>query len=318
MSLVIESFTEFEEKITSAFEKVGYDVEFSENDTAVICNSGKISSVFAYRVISEAGYRPIISQNRINDDIEFTVEPNKTPDRFNKRECEKREMSQAEFWEKIEMKRGFNPNAPVEIQGKVLGTGFQVQEQIFLESGKVSTYVIEYMDTVAIPGRGLDLGCGTGANTLPLLDRGWSIIGIDNCVKGLQMLGKVASERGKNHLLTLMEADITSQEYPPGKFDLIVCINVLPYIQPTKLRALMVKIHSSLRPNGRFIGTFFFSNSSTDLAKAESLEKFGMHLYEGEYMGPALLKHTGFQVEDESLKDFGEGLKICYEFVAKV
>ncbi|HEY5120563.1 MAG TPA: class I SAM-dependent methyltransferase, partial [Acidimicrobiales bacterium] len=47
-------------------------------------------------------------------------------------------------------------------------------------------------------GRALDLGCGTGRNTLWLARRGWSVTGVDASRVGLDMATEQATREGLN------------------------------------------------------------------------------------------------------------------------
>ena len=86
-------------------------------------------------------------------------------------------------------------------------------------------------------------------------------------------------------------------------------------IDSKKLKPLIQKIHNSLVLNGTFIGTLFISTKNQAPNK-ELLEKLGAHFYKNEYLVPALLEHSGFNIE-ECIPRFVKGSDSrCIQFIA--
>ncbi|WP_235912090.1 class I SAM-dependent methyltransferase [Ruania zhangjianzhongii] len=87
-------------------------------------------------------------------------------------------------------------------------------------SGRVNTQLA----TVAVdlpPGRALDLGCGEGADTIWLAERGWQTTGVDIAGTALQRAARAASERGLDPaLVRWLQADLAAW-VPDGHYDLV-------------------------------------------------------------------------------------------------
>jgi len=74
------------------------------------------------------------------------------------------------------------------------------------------------------PGRALDLGCGTGRNSLWLARHGWRVTGVDASSVGLSMALQSARESGVD--LEVVEADLLQYRPALEGFDLVVVANI--------------------------------------------------------------------------------------------
>ena len=95
-------------------------------------------------------------------------------------------------------------------------------------------------------GTALDLGCGTGNSTLPLLDHGYDVTGVD-CVP--EMLAHARAKTGDR--ARLLELDV--RELPRlGAFDVVLCANdVLNYLLAEgELAAALAGAARNLAPGG--------------------------------------------------------------------
>jgi SAM-dependent methyltransferase len=93
------------------------------------------------------------------------------------------------------------------------------------------------------PGRALDLACGTGRNALWLAERGWKVTAVDGSAAAIEILLKVARERGL--AIDARVADLEQWEYviEAEAWDLI-CISY--YLQ----RDLFESAKRGLAPGG--------------------------------------------------------------------
>jgi 2-polyprenyl-3-methyl-5-hydroxy-6-metoxy-1,4-benzoquinol methylase len=74
-------------------------------------------------------------------------------------------------------------------------------------------------------GTALDLGCGSGPNSLKLAERGWSVVGVDWAEHAIQLATQSAREGGLD--ATFYVADTTDWQ-PPTEFDLVISTYALP------------------------------------------------------------------------------------------
>src|SRR5690348_6335773 len=103
-----------------------------------------------------------------------------------------------------------------------------------------------------VPPRGdgrrlLDVGVGTGHHLAQLRARGYEGAGIDG---SMEMLERA---RAANPGVELRRADVHSLPFSQGEFDLVVCIEVLRYVEdPGPCISEMARV---LKPGGRCIAT---------------------------------------------------------------
>ena len=103
-------------------------------------------------------------------------------------------------------------------------------------------------------GHAIDIGCGSGRDTLYLLEAGWSVEALDNNRAALDLL----IERTPRHLQTRLICTAVSMEdvdLHPAR--LVNAAFSLPFCQPQRGPALWDKIAQAIEPSGMFVGQFF-------------------------------------------------------------
>ena len=94
----------------------------------------------------------------------------------------------------------------------------------------------------------LDVGCGTGKSFLPMVDRGWSVTGVDLSPR---MIEQARKKIDSGHEVELLVAD--ARELPAlGRFDLVWCLDDgLNYmLMEGELRAALTRMGRNLDPGG--------------------------------------------------------------------
>ena len=94
-----------------------------------------------------------------------------------------------------------------------------------------------------VPGKALDVACGTGRNTIFLAAQGWRVTAVDGAPAAIEILKERARERGLDIQTRL--ADLESDEFriEPDAWDLVLkCY----YLQ----RSLIPAIKDGVRPGG--------------------------------------------------------------------
>jgi 2-polyprenyl-3-methyl-5-hydroxy-6-metoxy-1,4-benzoquinol methylase len=85
--------------------------------------------------------------------------------------------------------------------------------------------VIDFVASPAAGGRALDLGCGTGTNSIYLAQRGFAVVGVDFSVKAIAAAR--AKARNANVAVEFHIADVTRLEFLREPFDLMLDIGCL-------------------------------------------------------------------------------------------
>jgi SAM-dependent methyltransferase len=293
----------------------GYSV-IAEKNGYTIKDSYTLSvSEAARRIIG--GYCPLFSENRQLGLLRFTVVPFAKFDGFDLVKCSERELTKEALLDSIKSVLPTPSTGPVVLYGMELSRTqiLDFKKESIMSCSWPSSLLIDFIDEGHSPGSALDLGCGIGSNTGPLLKKGWSVVGVDISPLAIASCDKTYAA-AKDHL-TLIESDATSISLSPSSFDLVVAVDVLPYINPTDLPPLIEKIHDCLVPNGRFIGTLFFT-PPTGVSQAEvTLKALGSHFYEGDYITQALLKNFGFEVNKCAIRyNDAPDCPGCAQFIA--
>jgi SAM-dependent methyltransferase len=127
--------------------------------------------------------------------------------------------------------------------------------------------VKNYQENNNKPGFAVDLGAGTGRDTLYLLKNGWHVMAVDFAKKGLSILHKRVEDKYANNLQIRVD-DITTMQYPDN-IDLINASYTLPYIPPENFLKTWQAITQHLRSGGIFAGHFF--GPKDDSAKSPTI-----------------------------------------------
>jgi SAM-dependent methyltransferase len=113
--------------------------------------------------------------------------------------------------------------------------------------------LLDAADRFDEPGFAVDLGCGTGRDTIELLRRGWGVLAIDAEQEAIARLRALARD-GAERLATEV-APMEDARWPEA---LIVNSSfALPFCPPERFGEVWERIAASLPPGGRFCGQLF-------------------------------------------------------------
>lgn len=93
----------------------------------------------------------------------------------------------------------------------------------------------DYLNTLNIKGRALDIGCSAGAQSFSLEIKGFNVIGIDITDKNLNKANSWAKSINSSCQFTKM--DINNSEYKDNTFNLVLASEVLEHIQDNRKTA---------------------------------------------------------------------------------
>ena len=109
------------------------------------------------------------------------------------------------------------------------------------------------------PGRALDLGCGTGTNSITLAQHGWKVTGVDFVGKAIRKARTKARNSGLN--IDFLIDDVTRLEQVVGVFDLVLDIGCFHYLSQSNKGKYIQNLKRLLSPNGTFLLYGFVSSS---------------------------------------------------------
>ena len=110
-------------------------------------------------------------------------------------------------------------------------------------------------DPVREPRFAVDLGCGTGRDTVELLRRGWSVLAIDAEASAIAELAARPEAAAAGVRLQTRVARFEAETLPGA--DLVNSSFALPLCPPEQFPALWQRIRAALAPGGRFAGQIF-------------------------------------------------------------
>lgn len=139
----------------------------------------------------------------------------------------------------------------------------------------------------------VDLGCGSGADTMALLARGWRVLAIDADSEGIGRLSRSVAARGDvDHRLETQIAPFEDATWPRAQ--LVNASYALPFCQRASFADVWERIVHSLGAGGRFCGQFFGDRDEWASHSGESGRRWGSP--------PA----SSFHTRDEVLELLGE------------
>ena len=113
----------------------------------------------------------------------------------------------------------------------------------YLKPDRDSPYGLEYAFSLLGEIRGmkvLDLGCGTGGNVVPLIERGAVVVGIDISPELIELARQRSRNAGLEAQLKVASAYDTGLE--SGSVDIILCINLVHHLEIKRLRDEILRI----------------------------------------------------------------------------
>ncbi|MBI4810294.1 MAG: class I SAM-dependent methyltransferase [Ignavibacteriales bacterium] len=148
------------------------------------------------------------------------------------------------------------------------------------EIGRPQREIIDLELADSIHGRVLDVGCGTGENTLYLVKQGYEVIGVDIAVAAIDRARKKALNRGINALFLVHDA--LNLQQLGLKFDTVIDSGLFHVFSDSARLKYVVSIASVLR-SGETLFMMCFSEHEPEgwgprrITQKEILETFGEH-----------------------------------------
>lgn len=122
-----------------------------------------------------------------------------------------------------------------------------------------------------LPGRALDLGCGTGTNCIYLARHGWEAVGVDFSALAICQARRKARRAGVD--CKFYQADVADLAFLTGPFDLALDIGCLHSVPPERRARYTPELARLVRPGGLYMLYGFTPRpdqaKSSDLAPEE-------------------------------------------------
>ena len=99
----------------------------------------------------------------------------------------------------------------------------------------------------------IDLGCGSGNETVYMLKKGIKVTAIDRQLNEKFILDRLEDKEKKN--ITFLEQDFETAEL--NKTNAVISFFSIPFCNPNNFETLWNKIYDSIEDNGYFVGQLF-------------------------------------------------------------
>lgn len=155
------------------------------------------------------------------------------------------------------------------------GAGFSAYYAATRAGGPRKTLLAALAAFAPSAGFAVDLGCGTGRDTVELLRRGWRVLAVDTEASAIAELTVRPEAAAARERLETLVAKFEEVALPDC--DLVNSSFALPLCPPAAFPPLWQRIHAALRPSGRIACQLFGPRDSwaarrpaiTILARAE-------------------------------------------------
>lgn len=112
-----------------------------------------------------------------------------------------------------------------------------------------------------VPGRALDMGCGTGTSSLAMARAGWSVTGVDFAWMAIRKARRKAKQAGLD--ITFLVADVTHLHNVIPPFDLVLDIGCFHGLRPAGKSLYLSQLPTLLSAGGYwFLYAFLLSDSA--------------------------------------------------------
>jgi len=151
----------------------------------------------------------------------------------------------------------------------------------------------------------LDLGCGTGRDSLYFANKGLEVTAADWSQSGLDQLQKLAEKR-KVANLGVIQQDISKLTFEPNSFDIIYAHLSLHYFDDKTTREIFNKLHSVLKRDGllfvkcKSTGDMLYGQGRKIEENMYERENHVRHFFNKDYMDALLAKFQIIKVRKSS------------------
>jgi tellurite methyltransferase len=134
--------------------------------------------------------------------------------------------------------------------------------------------LLSVLDAFDGPGEAVDLGCGTGIETLALLERGWSVFATDRQEEAiLRTRARVPAElepRLRTAVSPMENVDFPEADLVSASFSLFFC-------DPNRFDDVWSRLTSAIRRGGRFAGELLGDRDTWARQLADEVSWFTIH-----------------------------------------
>ncbi|MBE5806142.1 MAG: class I SAM-dependent methyltransferase [Clostridiales bacterium] len=116
--------------------------------------------------------------------------------------------------------------------------------------------IVHFLSKYKLTGNAIDLGCGSGNDTIFLIKNKWNVLAIDASDVEERIRSKLLNEEQKRLKFEIQKFE----NLKLSKCDLIISNNSLSFCDKKFFHQMWLEIYSNIKTNGYFVGNFFGVN----------------------------------------------------------
>lgn len=116
--------------------------------------------------------------------------------------------------------------------------------------------IVHFISKYNITGNAIDLGCGSGSDTIFLIKNNWNVLAIDSS----NVEERIRSKLSDNEQEKLKFEVQKFEKLKLSKCDLLIANNSLPFCDKNYFHKMWEEICLNIKSNGYFVGNFFGLN----------------------------------------------------------
>jgi len=150
------------------------------------------------------------------------------------------------------------------------------------DSGIVPPEIVAWVEAAEadgiVPGRALDLGCGTGTTSIFLAAHGWDVVGVDFAPNAIWRARRKARQHGGRGSVTFLSADVSRPDFLVGSppFDLVVDVGCLHGLTPDERTVYAAHLSRLTRPGSAYLLYAFMPHPSRDGKRQMGIDLAGL------------------------------------------
>ena len=123
--------------------------------------------------------------------------------------------------------------------------------------------IIDFLDKYKVDSA-IDLGCGSGNETVYMVKNGIKVLAIDRQLNQDFILNRLSDS--EKQLISFKESSFEDVELPKTK--LLTAFFSIPFCNPNNFDELWTKIYNSIEDNGYFVGQLFGDRDTWNVVKS--------------------------------------------------
>lgn len=125
--------------------------------------------------------------------------------------------------------------------------------------------IVHFISKYSITGKAIDLGCGSGSDTIFLIKNNWNVLAIDSSNIEESIRSKLSNSEQENLRFEVQKFE----KLKLSKCDLLISNNSLPFCDKDYFRQMWIEICLNIKNDGYFVGNFFGINDEWNTPNAK-------------------------------------------------